>query len=198
MLFTKMIWFGLLFFCGSAAFSQTYQAVLTEGSSFILRGSSNVNKFSLVYKGNLNNADNVKVQTVSNRMNVKASKALSLKVHDFESSNSYITRDFRKMLRAETYPFLSIEPVSFWHQKDQPGIICALVNITIAGCTRQETISLSMINQNSSSALCRGSHNISLKRYQLAAPKKALGAVQVNDEVVIDMQLGIQFKKTKT
>ena len=195
MLLIKFLWCGLLYFFFNGATAQTYQASISEGSTFTLKGSSNVNEFKLVYTGSLGSANKVQVKKEETRLHVISANALNLSVLDFKSSNSYITKDFRKMLRAEVYPTLSIEPISMWAQKNQPGKISALINLTIAGCTRQEIITLTLTEQKSSSLQCKGSHVISLKKYALTAPKKAWGAVQVNDSVTIDMLLNLQYKK---
>jgi len=177
--------------------AQTFQTSIVDGSSFTLRGSSNINKFELVYTGNLERTNKVQVEKESTRINMKSGSGVNLKVADFKSANTYITKDFRKMLRADTYPNLVIEPVSAWKPKNQAGTLCVLINLTIAGCTHQETISLNLTQQDATALQCKGTHKISLKKYALAAPKKALGAVQVNDEVAIDMFLKLQFKKIK-
>lgn len=195
MLLIKFLWCGLLYFFFNGASAQTYQASLSEGSIFTLKGSSNVNEFKLVYTGGLGNTNKVQVKKEEARLSVTSANALNLSVMDFKSSNNYITKDFRKMLRAEVYPTLSIEPVSIWKQKNQPGKIAALINLTIAGCTRQEIVTLTLTEQKTASLQCKGSHVISLKKYELTAPKKAWGTVQVNDNVTIDMLLNLQFKK---
>ncbi|WP_114790048.1 YceI family protein [Niabella yanshanensis] len=197
MLLAKYIWFGFFYWLMPVLPAQTYQTTLVEGSSFTLKGSSNINKFELVYTGDLGKTNKVQVEREDSKMNMKSGSGVNLKVGDFKSSNAYITKDFRKMLRADTYPNLVIEPVSVWKPKAQATIVCVLVNLTIAGCTRQETISLDLTKQDATALQCKGSHKISLKRYALAAPKKALGAVQVHDEVAIDMLLKLQYRKIK-
>ncbi|GAB3419753.1 YceI family protein [Niabella aquatica] len=195
MLLIKFLWCGLLYFFFNEASAQTYQASLLEGSAFTLKGSSNINEFRLVYTGSLRSTNKVQVKKEEARLNVKPGDGLHLNVLDFKSPNSYITKDFRKMLQADIYPTLSIEPLSVWLQKNQPGKVAALINLTIAGCTRQEVITLTLTEQKATALQCKGSHVISLKKYELTAPKKALGAVQVNDNVTIDMRLNLQYKK---
>ncbi len=197
MLLLKFIWLGFFYWLMPTLPAQTYQTTLVDGSSFTLKGSSNINKFELVYTGDLGKTNKVQVEREDNKLNMKSGSGVNLKVDDFKSPNAYITKDFRKMLRADTYPDLVIEPVSVWKTKGQAGIVCVLINLTIAGCTRQETISLNLTKQDATALQCKGSHKISLKRYALAAPKKALGAVQVSDEVAIDMLLKLQYRKIK-
>ncbi|MCH5715738.1 YceI family protein [Niabella hibiscisoli] len=197
MLLVKFIWVSFFYWLMPDLPAQTFQTTIVEGSTFTLKGSSNINKFELVYTGNLAKTNKVQVEREPTRMNMKSGSGVSLKVEDFKSTNAYITKDFRKMLRADTYPNLVIEPVSVWKLKNLAGTVCVLINLTIAGCTHQETISLNLTQQDATALQCKGIHKISLKKYALAAPKKALGAVQVNDEVAIDMLLKLQFKKIK-
>lgn len=195
MLLVQFIWLGFFYWLMPTLPAQTYQTTLVEGSSFTLKGSSNINKFELVYTGDLGKTNKVQVERADSKLNMRSGSGVNLKVDDFKSANAYITKDFRKMLRANTYPNLVIEPVSVWKPKAPAGMVCVLVNLTIAGCTRQETISLNLTQQDATALQCKGSHQISLKRYSLAAPKKALGTVQVHDEVAIDMLLKLQYRK---
>ncbi len=197
MLLVKFIWLSFFYWLMPALTAQTYQTTLAEGSSFTLKGSSNINQFELVYTGGMGKTNNVQVEKADSKLNMQSGSGVSLKVEDFKSSNAYITKDFRKMLRADTYPNLVIEPVTVWKPKGAAGTVCVLINLTIAGCTRQETISLSLTRQDATFIQCKGSHKISLKRYALTAPKKALGTIQVHDNVAIDMLLKLQYKKVK-
>lgn len=197
MLLVKFIWLGFFYWLMPYFPAQTYQTTLMDGSSFTLKGSSNINKFELVYTGDLDKTNKVQVEKEERKMNLKSGSGVNLKVQDFKSANTYITKDFRKMMKADTYPNLVIEPVCIWKSATQTGIVCVLINLTIAGCTRQETIRLTLAQQDAATLQCKGVHHISLKKYALAAPKKALGAVQVNDEVAIDMLLKLQYKKLK-
>ncbi|MGC4233908.1 MAG: hypothetical protein QM594_13095 [Niabella sp.] len=194
MFLIKFLWCGVLYFFFSGATAQTYQASVSEGSTFTLNGSSNINEFRLVYTGGFGSGSKVRIKKEESRLNVKAN-ALNLSILDFKSANSYITKDFRKMLRADVHPALSIEVLSVWLQKNQPARISALINLTIAGCTKQEIITLAITEQKDTFLQCKGNHAISLKKYALVAPKKALGAVQVNDNVTIDMLLNLQYKR---
>ena len=195
MFLIKLIWVGLIYwFCPNAA-AQAYQATLSDGSAFVLKGSSNINEFKLAYTGDFGNTNKVHIEKDNNKTNVKSIHTLNLKVEHFISANTYITKDFRKMLRADTYPNLSIEPLNVWLQKNQPNKVTALINLTIAGCTKQELINLILTDQKANQIQCKGTHRISLKRYGLQAPKKALGAVQVKDEVDIATLLNLQYKK---
>lgn len=197
MVLLKFIWMGFFYWLMPVLPAQTYQATLAEGSSFTLKGSSNINKFELAYTGELGKTNKVQVENMDSKLTMKSGSGVNLKVADFKSTNTYITKDFRKMLKADTYPNLVIEPVSVWKHKGQAGLVCVLINLTIAGCTRQETINLNLTRQDATVLQCKGVHKISLKRYALDAPKKALGTVQVSDEVAIDMLLKLQYKKIK-
>lgn len=197
MLLAKLLWLGFFYWLMPGLPVQTYQTTLADGSGFTLKGSSNINKFELVYTGDLGKTNKVQVETEENRMHMRPGSGVNLRVEDFKSSNAYITKDFRKMLRADTYPNLVIEPVSVWKPKTQTGMVCVLINLTIAGCTRQETLSLKLAQQNATTIQCKGTHQISLKKYALTAPRKALGAVQVSDEVTIDLLLKLQYQKIK-
>ncbi len=174
MLLAKFICWGCLYWLIPYLPAQTYQTTIMDGSSFTLKGSSNINKFELVYTGTLGKTNNVQVEKEETRITMKSGSGVNLKVDDFKSANAYITKDFRKMLRADTYPNLVIEPLSIWKFKSNTDNVCVLINLTIAGCTRQETISFNITQQGATVLQCKGVHKISLKRYALAAPKKPL------------------------
>jgi len=197
LMFIQLLWIGIWQWFSPPAQSQSYQAALVESSSFVLKGSSNLSDFKLVYTGSLGKTINAEVSKNEYEMNIRASRPLNLKVEGFKSTNSFITKDFQKMLNVEIFPDLVIDPISVWQQKGKPGTVYALVFLTIAGCKKTETLALTLKEQKDNNILCAGVHKISLKKYALEAPKKAFGAVHVKDEVAIDMVLNLQFKKTK-
>ncbi len=197
MVFIKLLWAGLLYWFSLNATAQQYQAGLAEGSSFVLKGSSNLSDFKLTYTGSFGGNISAQVSRNEYEMNIRTNRPINLVVGAFKSTNAYITKDFQKMLNVEVFPHLVIDPITVWQQKGKPGIVYAQVFLTIAGCKKAETLSLSLKEQKDNRVVCSGSHKISLKKYALTAPKKAFGAVQVKDEVTIDMVLNLQYKKTK-
>lgn len=192
----KVVFIFIAIYNISIASAQTYETSLLNSSSFKIKGSSNVNKFSFIYTSNIANGNIITLTRQDGKINVSGANKITLIIENFKSSNSMIIRDFRNMLQYKQYPYLYIELLRLFYKPDDSTKIFAMVNVTIAGNKRLEIIPFTIKNLGNQMQ-CTSSYKISLKRYNLVAPKKIMGFINVNDEVLLDLLLNIQYHKLK-
>ncbi len=186
----------LIFACNYQPLAQSYNVKLNKNSTFKIRGSSNVNKFVFTYSGFIGDAEVVNLEHQENRINVSGNTRLVLRVDDFKPSNPLMTRDFRKMLHHRDHPAIEIELVRIFPNTGDPDKVFAMVILTIAGTKRLEVMPLK-IRRSGEYIHCSTVYAISLKRYNLEAPVNVMGFVNVNDEVQIELQVGLTCKPIK-
>jgi hypothetical protein len=159
--------------------AQECQLIILPESSILLRGHSNVNKFTFTYEKALKlGSSSIKATTTNkNILNIKNAK-LDAEVTAFSSGSNLMDRDYRNMMNYRAHPHISLalHQINFIkNYSDDSGTAQALVNITIAGEKRLDTI---QFNYSKVKGIyrCSSSHQISLRDYKIKPLKKNDGA----------------------
>lgn len=184
--------FFLLFIKISDA--QEYQLTILPESSILLKGNSNVNKFTFTYEKTLKlGSSSVKTTVNKNMLNIKNAK-LDAEVTAFSSGSNLMDRDYRNMMNYRVYPNISIalNQINFIkNYTDDNGTALATVDITIAGEKRTDTL---QFNYSKSKGIyrCNSSHQISLRDYKIKPLKKMMGIISLKDQLTVDMIIYIK------
>ena len=195
----KLLYTGSLLFLlviTQGLYAQNYEVTIVGPGNVKINGSSNINHFSLVYKKPVAGKRTITFSAVeNNRIPLKGDTRIALEVYSFSSSQNMITRDFKKMLKSDIYPFINIELSRIIQNRDNPSRANVMAILTIANTKRLEVLPVRITMVNSNTYTLVSSHKISLKNYNLEPPKKVMGMVSVNDVVSIDLSLTVQYKK---
>ena len=169
--------------------AQEYQLTILPESSILLKGNSNVNKFTFTYEKSLKLGSNsVRAIAAKNSLNVKNAK-LDAEVTAFSSGNNLMDRDYRNMMNYRVYPNISIalNQINFIkNYTDDNGTALATVEITIAGEKRTDTLKFNY-SKNKGIYRCSSSHQISLRDYKIKPLKKMMGLISLKDQLTVDM-----------
>lgn len=169
--------------------AQEYQLNILPESSILIKGRSNVNKFTFTYEKSVKlGSSTVKTEQVKNTMVVKNAK-LDAEVMAFKSGNDLMDRDYRNMMNHRTHPKITIalNQINFLKNHNQTqGTALALVDITIAGEKRTDTLQL-IYSKTKGIYRCNSSHQISMKDYKIKPLKKMLGLISLKDQLIVDM-----------
>ncbi|WP_138722904.1 hypothetical protein [Pedobacter ureilyticus] len=169
--------------------AQECQLIILPESSILLRGHSNVNKFTFTYEKALKlGSSSIKATTTNNILNIKNAK-LDAEVTAFSSGSNLMDRDYRNMMNYRAHPHISIalHQINFLkNYSDDSGTAQALVNITIAGEKRLDTL---QFNYSKVKGIyrCSSSHQISLRDYKIKPLKKMMGLIFLKDQLTVDM-----------
>lgn len=162
---------------------------IAEGSSLVLKGNSNVHKFSCSY--NISKIKNpIPITYSANGQHLSfQNTTLVLDNISFDCGGSGINKDFQKTLKTEDHPQISlslkkIEPT------ENTSIVHATIEIKIANKTHNYTIPLEV--KKNKNLYVSGQLDIQLSDYHLKAPKKLFGIITVDDIIEINFQLEIQ------
>lgn len=166
--------------------------VITQHSALIIKGSTNVNKFSCSIL-NYPKTDTITITKVNDL--IQLSGKFGLKVSNFECNNLMMTNQFRNTLKNEEFPLLYITFISLKEipSANQPlNQVKGLVAITIAGVTKRFEICYKFESLTNSFRLI-GSQNINFSDFKLTPPQRVGKLIKANDELKVDFELRLKL-----
>ncbi|MDC6353847.1 MULTISPECIES: hypothetical protein [unclassified Robiginitalea] len=159
-------------------------------SEVVIAGTTNVNSFDCSYILE-DKSDPLHVVYETKDGKFLFSKAeLFLQNSGFDCGGRGINRDFQELLKTEDHPRVLLELLYAEVPEKPSDVIRAGLRITLAGVSREfETELICDMNPN----LCiYGNFVMHLSDFDLEAPRKALGIIQVDDQV--EVQLNIKLR----
>lgn len=166
--------------------------IISESSSLVVNGSTNVNKFSctiLQYP----KTDTILVsQDPKNR--ILLSGKLNIEIKKFDCMNMMMTKQLRRTLREDQFPtfqirFLSLKETSFLKQKKD--FVKGFVEISIAGVTKQFEICY-QLNMDKSNIILTGNQTINFSDFNLEPPKRMGKLIQAKDQLAVVFYLKME------
>ena len=181
--------FLIVAFTNKGATFKNTMVVIAPESLVVVNGTTNVNTFKCMYDaGKFKNPIPVFYHLEDGKM-IFNKTVLVLDSNGFDCGGNAINNDFKKILKADSYPKITL----FLKQIDDvtnETNINASVDLEIAGVKKPFKIPVHISNNNGFSV--KGKINISLKDFNLEAPKKFLGLIVVNDKIDIDFKLVVK------
>lgn len=160
---------------------------ITNKSEVIIKGKSNVNSFECKYNSDYIE-DEIHVSLTKQNSKILLDDAkISIKSTGFDCAHKMITKDFKSILKANEYSHIKLEVKEITKQKE---LVSAKVKVEIAGVLKEYVIPITFDSKNNN---VKGLLKISIKDFNLKAPKKLLGMVVVNDNVEINFNLFLQY-----
>lgn len=191
LLFLLSSWFPIR--SNTDALSENVTVIIEQGSHLEINGSTNVNKFSCNYKGEIGQ-DTMKVRfTQADNGTLLLNHArLTVDIASFDCGNQMMNKDFRDLLGYRQHPHLYLKIISLKILEATPGIALARVRFTIAG---QEEIYDVPVNINSAAepGVYHGEKILDITDFDLRPPRKFLGMVIVDKQVSIDFRLKLRL-----
>ncbi len=185
-----LVAFGLGMGCVlPAAGQQDYRIYIHPSSRVTVWGSTNVNSFKFQYTENISIDKPVRVQNKAGSLKLSGG-VIDFKVRAFDSGNSIMNKDFRKMLQEEDNPFITVELSSIspnWLPNEAWREGKAEIQVTINKIVKTFTVSCTV--ENPESLLIYGTQRVSLLEYNLIPPVRMMGMVKVNEWVEFDFAL---------
>jgi len=163
---------------------------VAPGSQVLISGTSNVNKFTcsyevpglevpvhMVYKENL---DEIHFKNAN----------LQLESDCFDCGGKAINKDFKELLQTEKYPWIKLRLL--YVDPPDPDIkkVGVGMEITIAGVSRTYVIELD--SDLRGDIFVDGTLALKLTDFGLEPPKKVLGLIKVDDQVLVDIKLRLR------
>lgn len=163
--------------------------VIDAGSRLAIQGSTNVNKFTCKFDYYYGSDT---LQYVRNHRTGKlnfSNNKMIIPVRSFDCGAKQISNDFRKTLKSETYPQLTIAFRSLENPfKQNDCFIDGVVDITLAGVTTTYTIRY-LVNLDKNSVMLKGTRAVNFSDFGLEAPTKLQGLIKVDKVLNVEFNL---------
>ena len=179
----------LLILCVFSGYAQKEpQGLLITGlqsSILSIEGSTNVNCFECTFDSAYLESKTSLTYAKKANLYVLNNAVLRLDLSGFDCGGKAINKDFREMLRAETYPsvFLNFTRVSVSEQGYKATVI-----ISLAGKQYTYTVPIDYDRQGLSHA--RGKLEVNINDFKLEKPRKLMGLIKIDDVITIHFDIG--------
>lgn len=164
-----------------------------QGSSRLqINGQTNVNSFeclSVKYEGE----DTIRERCDDQGIHYYNGK-IKMEASGFDCQHPVMSRDFRKTLRANEFPYIEIEFIDLktnpmWEDDSR---VFGTVEITMAGISKEYMLECSVTFGENGNKYLDGSQLFRFSEFGLERPQKFFGAIKVKDEVTVDFHLRMQ------
>lgn len=168
------------------------RVTLMESTLIEIDGSTNISKFKLTFRGDdfPQSSYLLPLSLSGNTLSVGRSR-LSLEVKKFKSSNPIAQSGFYKLMKANEFPQMSIEPVSIdlypgYNATAAKGL--AKVKITITGNTREYSIPFTYSSENGIRK-ASGKLKMTIRDFGLIPLTEMMGMVKTSEWIEIKLKL---------
>ncbi|TCC90182.1 YceI family protein [Pedobacter frigiditerrae] len=192
-LLALLFFFLLTSFKTNTSYYRASRWVISENSSLIVNGSTNINKFSCAILQYPKTDTVIVSQDKTNK--IMLSGLLNIEVKNFDCNSMMMTKQLRKTLQDDKFPMLRIKFLSL---KETPSLdqgksyIKGNVEIVIAGVTKRFEICYQIKMKNNSLELI-GHQPINFSDFNLIPPKKIGKLIQAKDQLIVAFLLKMEL-----
>ncbi len=178
--------------------TREYRVKLASNSYLRIIGSTNVNSFTCGFEGEIpNDTFKVNVSKKNDKLYVE-NGSLVIPVKGFDCGNKMMNQDFLDLLRVNKHPEIRIMLTSLdmaeghFSVENKTEELWAVAEITffIAGESKKYPVPIK-INQKKEGQYFEGTRKLDITEFNLEPPKKFMGLIQVQEEVIIDFSLNL-------
>lgn len=167
-----------------------HRFIVQPTSKLTIDGKTNVNAFqcgTARYTG----SDTLVLIEGSRRKPFFQKGYVGLDAASFDCGMPVMTHDFTKTIKADQYPAISVEFISFeripiYTAQDK---FKGKVKISLAGVTKTFQMDCSIEPKDSGLIHLRGGRSFTFSDFELEAPKKMMGLIKVDDTLVVNFHL---------
>lgn len=159
--------------------------IVLKDCTVLVNGSTNINKFTCSVPDYGSN-DTLTCFRNDNGKVVLMKGALDIPVDGFDCGNAMMTKDLRKAIHSKIFPYLRIKFISLQRYpalKVMQEEITGIVDIELAGITKQLQVNYTISMDEKGIVCLRGSQNILFSYFGLVAPRKLGGMIKTNDRL---------------
>lgn len=167
-----------------------YSVSFDENTKVAINGTSNINEFTCNYQSNFNS----KTFNIYGNMQGKTMRltnaVFNLDVKNFDCGHDIMTNDFKKTLKKDEYPQITMEITSIDFQQEEninakQSMVYAHINVCAAGVYKAYCVKTkrTLIDNG---VRFEGDFNIEVEDFNIEPPSHAFGLIQVNPTMNIE------------
>lgn len=182
---------ALLFFGTSLADPEREARIwVAPGSQVVISGTSNVNKFTCSYEvPGLEVPVHMVYRESLDEIHFKNAN-LQLESNLFDCGGKAINKDFKELLKTEKHPWIKLRLLYVDPPSPDTKKVGVGMEITIAGVSR--TYATELDSEQRGDIFVDGTLALNLTDFKLEPPKKVLGLIKVDDQVMVDIKLRLR------
>lgn len=162
--------------------------VIDAESRLTIQGSTNVNTF-ICRVDYCPGTDTLQYIEHNSTRELRFTRSkMSIPIRSFDCGARPISRDFQKILRADTYPELEVNFITLQNPTLKSNVK-GVVDITLAGSTVRYNICYNATVNANGSVLLNGKHDVKFVDFGLVAPEKLKGLIKVNEGLRVEFHL---------
>lgn len=206
--YTKIILsvlFSILFFAPELLWTAEKQIFdLTPQSQIVLKGTSNINKFSFVSKSVLGRGCvNMSMVQIASTGSEKESVHgfLAVGVETFDSDNPRMNRDMYNALKIQDYSHITFEIESVKFSKfigDSAAQFKVYGFLTVAGVEKFINLFVSVSQHNEHYYQIYGQKQVHMTDYAIDPPQALLGLIQVKNSLSVEFDIFVERNTNDT
>jgi hypothetical protein len=163
---------------------------VVPGSQVLISGTSNVNKFTCSYEvPGLEVPVHMVYRESLDEIHFKNAN-LQLESDCFDCGGKAINKDFKELLQTEKHPWIKLRLIYVDPPSPELKKVGVGMEITIAGISRTYVTELD--SDQRGDIFVEGTLALKLTDFGLEPPKKVLGLIKVDDEVLVDLKLRLR------
>lgn len=169
--------------------------IIDSSSKLSIHGATNVNTFKCSMNSYKNN-DTLEYLINDSYDMMFSRNQMTVPVRSFGCGNEMMTKDFWQTLKAERYPHIRIQFISLSNMGlrtlSKASPVTGKVEITLAGVTQKYTLSYTVERNSFNRVVLNGKQTICFSDFQLKAPQKMLGLIQVEEDLEVEFNLQLR------
>jgi len=166
--------------------------VISENSSLVVKGNTNVNRFSCAIS-QYPKTDTVMITQDQNN-NILLSGELNIEVKNFDCRNLMMTKQLRKTLKEDLFPVFQVRFLSLRETpllKQNKDLIKGFVTLTITGVTKRFEICYQLSKAKNKMVLV-GNQTIKFSDFKLEPPKRMGKLISAKDQLSVEFLLKME------
>lgn len=164
--------------------------LVVPGSRVVISGSSNINKFNCQYEvPGLEVPIHLVYRESLDEIHFKNAD-LRLESDCFDCGGNAINRDFKELLQTDKYPWIKLRLLYVDPPRAELKKVGVGLEITLAGVRKTYTTELEA--EQVGDIRVHGTLALKLTDFGLEPPKKVLGLIKVDDQVVVNLDLKLR------
>lgn len=180
----------LVLFTAASPIEERGRWLIDYNSQLMIHGKTNISNFTC-FISCYNSTDTLNYELdIKTRNLIFDRNKMVIPVFNFNCGNTMITKDFRKTVNVDKYPYLNIAFLSL-NRMGEEDLASGNMEITLAGITKTATIHFN-IKPKGDFLQLTGRYPVSFSDFKLEAPERMMGLVKVNEDLLVEFNLLIR------
>jgi len=168
--------------------------VIDSSSRLLIHGTTNVNTFTCLMEC-YNNTDTLEYVVNDKSCDLVFSRnVMVIPVQYFNCGNEMITKDFWATVKSDEYRNMKIKYLSLTEFRSPSVVnpVLGKVTISLAGVDRTFDVRYNVQTNSNDLVVLKGSQTVCFSDFQLKAPKKMFGLIQVQENLEVEFHLRLR------